>query len=77
MPVPDQARDDGSGIQFRFLDPGFRRDDDSPQADGVLNKMIFRLSTERLFVSNVKTLHLLLFIVAPMIFKNLVNPYAF
>ena len=24
MPVPDQVRDDGSGIQFRFLDSGFR-----------------------------------------------------
>jgi hypothetical protein len=26
------------GIQFRFLDPVFRRDDDLPQADGVLKK---------------------------------------
>ncbi len=40
MPVPDQVRDDGSGIQFRFLDPGFRRDDDSPQAGGMKWKIL-------------------------------------
>jgi hypothetical protein len=27
MPVPDQVRDDGSGIQAVFLDPGIRQND--------------------------------------------------
>jgi len=40
MPVPDQVRDDGSGIQFRSLDSGFRRNDDSPQAGGMKKKIL-------------------------------------
>ena len=27
MPIPDQVRDDGSGIQFVFLDSGVRQND--------------------------------------------------
>jgi hypothetical protein len=42
MPVPDQVRDEGSGIQCPCLDSGFRRNDDFEVFNCRVNNIQFR-----------------------------------
>jgi hypothetical protein len=47
MPVPDQVRDDGSGIQkpFNILDSGFRRNDTKIKELNIYTFIIAALAT--------------------------------